>query len=119
MKRGGMPPPVPQRAADPRIREDQGLQEFHSNSDKMHRATFDDAYTQAWFDFCRSSIPQSVRKQVQTLNFSCANVPVWYSLQQHGFLQPEDRIPEPENLNKPVTKGEKFNVANLSLLREV
>ena len=29
-----MPPPVPKRDTDPRIREDQALQEFRSNSDK-------------------------------------------------------------------------------------
>ena len=34
MKRGDMPPAVPMRVADPRIREDQALQEFRSNSDK-------------------------------------------------------------------------------------
>ena len=28
MKRGGMPPPLPQRVANPRIGEDQALQEF-------------------------------------------------------------------------------------------
>ena len=39
MKRGDMPPPVPKQVANPRIQEDQALQEFHSNSDKMHRAT--------------------------------------------------------------------------------
>ena len=47
MKRGDLPPPLPQRVANPRIREDQALQEFHSNSDRMHRATPDDAFTQA------------------------------------------------------------------------
>ena len=49
MKKGDMPPPLPGRVADPRIRDDQALQEFHSNSDKMHRATLDDDFTHAWF----------------------------------------------------------------------
>ena len=62
MKRGDMPPPLPQRVANPRIREDQALEEFHSKSDKMHRATSDDDFTQAWFDYGRSVFPQSVRK---------------------------------------------------------
>ena len=35
MKRGDMPPPLPQPVANPRIREDQALQEFHSKSGKM------------------------------------------------------------------------------------
>ena len=69
MKRGDMPPPLPERVTNPRIREDQVLHEFDSNSDKMHRATSDDAYTQAWLDCSRSVFPQSLKKQVQTLNF--------------------------------------------------
>ena len=62
MKRGDMPPPVPKRVANPRIQEDQALQEFHSNSDKMHRATPEDEFAQTWFDYGRSVFPQSVRK---------------------------------------------------------
>ena len=62
MKRGDMPPPVPKRVVNPRIRDDQALHEFYSNSDKMHRATSDDAFTQAWFDYSQSVFPQSVRK---------------------------------------------------------
>ena len=34
-----MPPQLLQRVANPRIREDQALQEFDSSSDTMHRAT--------------------------------------------------------------------------------
>ena len=48
MKQGDMPPPVPERVANPRIRDDRAVQEFQRNSDKMHRATSDDAFTQAW-----------------------------------------------------------------------
>ena len=61
VKRGEMPQPLPKRVANPRIRDDQALHEFYSNSVKMHRATFDDAFTQAWFDYSRSVFPQSVR----------------------------------------------------------
>ena len=50
MERGDMPPPVPKRVANSRIRDDQALHEFFSNSDKMHRASSDDAFTRAWFD---------------------------------------------------------------------
>ena len=39
------------RVSNLRIRDDQALNEFCSNSDKMHRATSDDVYTQAGFDF--------------------------------------------------------------------
>ena len=60
MKRREMPSPVPRRVPNPRIRDDRASHEFSSNSDKMHRATPDDA---------RSVFPQSVRKQAQTLSF--------------------------------------------------
>ena len=43
MKRGDVPPQLRQRVANARIRDDQALHEFYSNSDKMHRATSDDA----------------------------------------------------------------------------
>ena len=45
MKRGDMPPPLPHRVANPRVREGQALQEFHTDSDKMHRADSDDTPT--------------------------------------------------------------------------
>ena len=80
MKRGDMPRPFSKRVANPRIREDQSLHEFYLNSDKMHHATYDDAYTQAWFDNSRSVFPQIVGKQVQTLNFlTCQRTSVAFS----------------------------------------
>ena len=57
-----MPQPVPERVANRRIRDDRAVQDFQRNSDKMHRATSEDAYTKAWFDCCRCVFPQSVRK---------------------------------------------------------
>ena len=61
MKIGDTPPPLPRRVSKPRIRDDQALNEFFPNSDQMHRATFDDVYTQARFDYSRlSGVPQSV-----------------------------------------------------------
>ena len=67
MNRRDMPPPLPQRVANPRTRIDQVLQEFHSISDRMHRATWYDAFTHAWSDYSRSVLPQSMRK-------TCTNV---------------------------------------------
>ena len=63
MKIGDMSPQLSRRVPNPRIRDDRALHDFFTNSDKMHRASSDDAYTQAWFDYSRSSVfPQSVRK---------------------------------------------------------
>ena len=65
MRKGDMPPPVPERIAIPRIREDRAVQDFRQNSEKMH--------------------------------------------------------PKAENIDKPISSKEKFNVTNdphLSLLTE-
>ena len=57
MRQGDMPPPVPERVC-----QSENSRRPSSNSDGMHRATHEDAYTRAWFDYCRSVFPQSVRK---------------------------------------------------------
>ena len=63
MKIGDTTPPLPRRVSNPRIRDNQALNEILSNSNKMHRATSKDAYTQAWFDYNRLSVfTQSLRK---------------------------------------------------------
>ena len=113
MKRGDMPPPVPQRVVNPRIREDQALHEFYSNSDKMHCATPDDEFTQAWFDYDRSSFPQSVRKT--GTNVELFNVPTyqWHPLQQHGSVWPESEFWRPENL-LPEVKSSMSHLCHLS-----
>ena len=119
MKRGDMPPPVPERVANPRIREHQALQEFHSNSDKMHRATPEDEFAQTWFDYGRFVFPQSVGKT--GTNVELCNVPTYRCsilFNKKSSFNRKSEFRKPENLNKPVAKGEKYNVANLSLLRE-
>ena len=85
----------------------------------MHRATSDDAFTQAWFDYSQSVFPQSVRKN--RYNVELVNVPTYQCsilFNNMGSLKRKSEFQRPENLNKPITKGEKFNVADLSLLRE-
>ena len=52
MRKGDTPPPVPERVANPKIREDRAVQDVRQNSEKMHRTTSEDAYTKAWFDYC-------------------------------------------------------------------
>ena len=119
MNRGDMPPPVPKRVVNPRIRDDQAVHEFYSNSDKMHRATSDDASTQAWFDYSQSVFQQSVRKT--GINVELNNVPTYQCsilFNNMGSFNQKSEFQRPENLNKPITKGEKLNVADLSLLRE-
>ena len=61
MKKGDMPPPSPRRVSNPRIRDDQASHEFFSNSDKMHRASSGDAYTQAWI--CLPTVCEENRKR--------------------------------------------------------
>ena len=47
MKRGDMPPTLPKRVANPRVREDQALQEFIRT---RTRCSVLHAFTQAWID---------------------------------------------------------------------
>ena len=110
---------MPQRVAHPRIREDQALQEFHSKSGEMHRATSDDDFSQAWFDYGRSVFPQSVKKT--GTNVELFNVPTYQCSillnnmvsfnQKSGFRRQGIRI-------SPIAKGEKYNITEMSLLRE-
>ena len=44
MQKGDVPPTLPKRMDNTRMREDQALLEFYSKSDKIHRVTFQDAY---------------------------------------------------------------------------
>ena len=119
MKRGDMPPPLPERVDNPRIQEDQALQEFHSNSDKMHRATPEDEFAQTWFEYSRSIFPQSVRKtstHVELYNLSTYQCSILFN--KKGSFNGKSEFRRLENLKKPFVRGEKFSVADLSLHRE-
>ena len=123
MRQGHMPPPVPERVVNPRIREDRAVQDFQCNSAKMHRANYEDAYTRAWFDFCRSVFPQSVRKA--SPNVDLHNVSTYHCsilLNNMGSFSGKSGFRKAENMYKPVSPNEKFNVTNdpqLSPLREL
>ena len=65
----------------------------------------------------------SCGNQVKTTNVNThaamdADVPLQHPLQQDGSFNQKSEFRKAENLKEPVTKGEKFNVAQLSLLRE-
>ena len=54
-------------------------------------------------------------------NVELFNVPTYQCsilFNNMGSFNRKSEFQRPENLNKPITKGEKFNVADLSLLRE-
>ena len=70
LRQGDLPPPIPERVAKPRIREDRAVQDFQCNSEKMHRDTYEDASKRAWFDDCRNVFPQSVRNAGQKASSS-------------------------------------------------
>ena len=122
MRQGDMPPPVPERVAIPRLREDRAGQDFRQNSEKMHRATCEDAYTRAWFDYCRSVFPQSVRKagpNVDFYNVSTYQCSILFN--NMGSFIRKSEFRKAENMYKPVSQNEKFNVTNdhqLSRLRD-
>ena len=119
MKRGDMPPPVPKRVANPRIQEIKLYRNFirtrtrctvlllKTNSHK-HRLTMG-----------RFVFPQSVRKtgtHVELYNLPTYQCSILFN--NMGSFNGKSEFRKPQNLNKPVAKGEKFNVADLSLLRE-
>ena len=109
MRQGDLPPPIPEPVVDPRIREDRTVQDLQRNSGKMHRATHEDAYARAWFDYCRSVFPQSVRKaasDVDLYNVSTYQCSILFN--NMGSF-------------KPFSQQEKFNISDdpkLSPLRE-
>ena len=123
MRQGDMPPPVPERVANPRIQEDRAVQDFQRNSEKTHRATHEDAYTRAWFDYCRSVFPQSVRKaspDVDLHNVSSYQCSILFNNMGSSNRKTEFRTTE--NMHKPFSPQDKFNVTDdrqLSLLREL
>ena len=117
-----MPPPVPERVANPRIREHRAVQNFRQNSETMHRATSEDAYTKAWFDNCRSVFPQSVRKAGPNVDFF--NVSTYQSsilFNNMGSFNRKSEFRKAEKIDQPISLNEKFNVTNdphLTLLTE-
>ena len=114
-----MPPPVPERVANPRIREDRAVLDFQRNSGKKHRATHEDAYSKAGFYYCRGIFPQSVRKAGSDVDlYSVSTYQCSILFNNMGSFNRKSEFWKRENLNKPITKGDEFNVAELSLLRE-
>ena len=74
----------------------------------MHRATSDDAITHTRFDLCLSGFPQSVRETSK--NVEPCNVPTYQCsiIYDMGSFKPKSEFLKPENLVKPVAKGESF-----------
>ena len=123
MRKGDMPQTVPERVANPRFREERAAQEFRQNSEKMHRATSEDAYTKAWFDCCLSVFPQSVRKagpDVNLYNVSTYQCSILFN--NMGSFNRKSEFRKVENIVKPSSSNERFNVTNdphFSLLTEL
>ena len=88
----------------------------------MHRATYEDDYTRAWFDYCRSVFPQSVRKarpDVDLCNLSTYQCSILFN--NMGCFSWKSEFRKAENIDKPISSNEMFNVTNdphLSLLTE-
>ena len=123
MSKGDMPPPVPERLANPRIREDREVQDFRQNSEKMHRATSEDAYTKTWSDKCRRVFPQSVKNAcpiVDLRNVSTYQCSILFN--NMGSFNRKSEFRKAENIDEPIASKEKFDVTNdphLSLLTEI
>ena len=122
MRKDDMLPPVFERVANPRIREDRAVQDFQRNSGKKHRATLENAYTRAWLHSCRTVCPQPVRKAgpgVDIYNVSTYQCSIFFN--NMGSFNRKNEFRRVENMHKPFPPQEKFNVADdvqLPLLRE-
>ena len=95
--------------ATPRIREDRAVQDFQYDSEGMHRATHEDAFTRAWFDYCRSVFPQSVRKaspNVDLLNVSTYQRSIIFN--NMGSFNRKSEFRKDENMDKPVSPNQKL-----------
>ena len=90
--------------------------------EKMHRAASEDACTKAWFDYCRSVFPQSVRKagpNVDLYNVSTFQCSMLFNT--IDSLNRKSEFRKAQNVDKPNLSNEKFTVTNdpqLSFLRE-
>ena len=119
-RRGDMPPPAPERVANPKNREDPE-QYRTSELEKMHHAT-KYAYTKTWFDYCRSIFPQSVRKAGPDFDFrNVSTNPCSILSNNTGSLKRKSEFRKPENIDKPISSTEKFHVPSdpqLSLVTE-
>ena len=112
-RRGDMHPPVPERVANLKIREDRAVQDFRQNSEKMHRAASEDACPKAWFDCCRSIFPQSVSEagpDVDIYNVSTYLCSILFNNMSSFNRKSECR--KAENIDKPISSNEKFNVTS-------
>ena len=119
MKIGDMPPPLPGRVSNPRIRDDHELNEFCSNPDKMHCATSDDVHTKSmvWVQsiIYIPTICGKIGKDIELLNGSIYQCSILFS-NLRSFNR-KSEFWKPGNL--PFTKSEQINIAELSLLNEI
>ena len=98
-RRGDMLPPVPERVANPKIREDRAVQDFRQNSEKMRRATSKDACT---------ILPQSVRKagpDVDFHNVSTCQCSILFN--NMGSFNRKSEFRKAENIVKPISSNVK------------
>ena len=101
MKQGDMPPPVPERVANPRIRDDRAAQEFQRNSDKMHRATSDDAFKKK----CRNVFSQTVRMTGTNVDiYSVSTYQCSILFNNVVSFNWKREFEKAENMSKPATK---------------
>ena len=56
-RKDDMPPPLLRRIDNPRIREDLALLAFCSNTDKIHYATYEDAYAKSMVQLQSVHVP--------------------------------------------------------------
>ena len=113
-RQSDMPPPVPERVGNPRIREDRAVQDFRQNSEKMDRATFEDTNTKAWFDCCRSVFPQSVRKAGPNVDFySVSTYQSSILFNNMGSFNRRSEFGKAESIEKQISSNESSTLSTI------
>ena len=115
MRQGDMPPPVPDRVANPRVPEDRAVQDFQYNSEKDAPCHLRRRPTQEHgFDYCRSVFPQSRRgRQAQTLTFTtCQRTNAASSSTTWVPSTGRVNFRKAENMDKPISSNGRVDITN-------
>ena len=114
-----MPPPVPKRVDNPRIRDNQALLEFFElGQDTPHYLWRRLHTSMVWKkSIYLPTIFEKTGTNVELYKVSTCQCSFLYNNKVSFHWKSEFR--KPQNLKKPIARNEEFNVADVSLLREL
>ena len=113
MRKGDMLPPVLELVASPRIREDRTVQEFRQKSEKMHRATLRRRPHKHDLTVAEVSLHNLQGKEAQKLiSMRCSTCQCSILFDNMGSFNKKSEFRKAENLDKPISSSEEFNITN-------